>query len=988
LIYSSGVAVSLEECEELAKSEGYPDKWTAAAHYASAMLPAIFRPLDPLMQVEFAAEDRIKLESVLDDIENSIFEGEDSLGWVYQFWQSDIKDAINKSDDKINGERLPAVTQLFTEPYMVHFLIDNTIGAWWVSRHPKEKPPVSFEYLRLLEDGLPAAGRFDGWPEKASEITVLDPCMGSGHFVVSVYQVLVRLRMFEDHLTPEEASNSVIKENLHGLEIDPRCTQIAAFNLALASWKFCGHYKELPEMNLACCGIAPKGKKEDWVKLVGKEERPDDKARLENGIRVLYNNFQLAPELGSLLDLTTIKADAFTASFEELQPILKKALESELDNEQIERGVIAAGIAKSAVLLNSNFTLIITNVPFVGTRKQGDIIKKYCEKYFPKAKHDLATCMIQRNLKLIDKGGNFAFVSPHNWLFLGAYMGFRKELLKEFIWNFAGFLGPRSFRTPMYDFSIGLIVLTNSIPSDGSILCGINVENSLTPEEKSDALIINRITSVKQLSQLNNPDHRITLEANSGTTLFQQYVSCLTGVLNGDSPKFIKNFWEFNNWPIEWIPLQGTATSITPYGGREQLIYFDKLNGHLREDAKIRRERLHDSDQRGNTLWGKKGVMVHRMGSLPATLYLGDVYDQNGAVIVPNKNASIEALWAFIISNDFNKEVRKLDNKVGVTPATLAKVPFDIQHWTNVATEKFPYGLPKPYSDDATQWLFHGHPQKAENPLQVAAARLLGYNWPAENDVKMELSEEARTLINSIRPFDYLADDDGIICIPSVNNETSASERLREYLQVVLGDQYNNNTIAQLLEKEGSKKNNLEDWLRDEYFDQHCKLFHNRPFIWHIWDGRKDGFSALVNYHKLTKENLRKLIYTYLGDWIRQCEFKNKKGESGSEGLLSAALKLKEKLEKILEGEVPFDIFVRWKPIEKQSVGWDPDLNDGVRLNIRPFITADVLRKKPNIKWGIDRGKNPKGSPWGEIRDNDRHLTLEEKRTARDKKSN
>jgi hypothetical protein len=79
----------------------------------------------------------------------------------------------------------------------------------------------------------------------------------------------------------------------------------------------------------------------------------------------------------------------------------------------------------------------------------------------------------------------------------------------------------------------------------------------------------------------------------------------------------------------------------------------------------------------------------------------------------------------------------------------------------------------------------------------------------------------------------------------------------------------------------------------------------------------------------------------------------------------------------------PYDIFVRWKPLEQQPIGWHPDLNDGVRLNIRPFMEADVLRKRPNIKWGKDRGKNPSGSPWGEERDNDRHLTLAEKRAAR-----
>jgi hypothetical protein len=218
-----------------------------------------------------------------------------------------------------------------------------------------------------------------------------------------------------------------------------------------------------------------------------------------------------------------------------------------------------------------------------------------------------------------------------------------------------------------------------------------------------------------------------------------------------------------------------------------------------------------------------------------------------------------------------------------------------------------------------------------------------------------------------------------------VNTETAGADRLRDYLQEDFGSEWNTQTQQKLLDKEGAKSTNLETWLRDEFFAQHCKVFKNRPFIWHIWDGRKDGFSALVNYHKLDKENLSKLIYTYLNDWIRMCDAKKKAGESGAEGLLSAALQLKAKLELILEGEAPYDIFVRWKPLEQQHIGWEPDLNDGVRLNIRPFVEAGVLRKKFNVKWGTDRGKNPPGSPWGEIRDNDKHLSLEEKRSAREK---
>jgi hypothetical protein len=995
LMHPDGVAVTMEDCEELGKEEGYADKWDAAANYASRMLPAIFRVDDPLMKVGYATDDRIKLEGIIEGLENAIFTADDALGWVYQFWQSEAKAAINASGDKIDGEKLPAVTQLFTEPYMVHFLIDNTLGAWWVSRNPDVKPPIKFEYLRFSPPpsgevgmGLPAAGKFEGWPDKTAEVTSLDPCMGSGHFVASLFPVFAALRMHEEGLTKEQVTDKVIAENLHGLELDARCTQIAAFNLALTAWKFCGHYKVLPEMNLACSGIAPKGKEEDWVKLVGKVARFEDKERMENGMRMLYEHFQLAPELGSLLDPTTIKADAFTASFEELQPVLKRALESEADTEQMERGVIAAGIAKTGSILSSKHTLLITNVPFVGTRKQAEILKSHCEKNFPNAKHDIATCMIERCCNLLRTNGSFAFVSPHNWLFLGAYLKFRKSLLEKYLWNFVAFLGPRSFRTTMYDFSIGLAILTNKKSFANNLISGVIVEKYLTPEEKSDRLTKESILRVSQISQIENPDSRITLEEKSNISLLQNSVSCLTGVLNGDSPKFIKLFWEFENWPIEWAPLQGTSNSIKYYYGREQLIFFDKVNGHLREDAKIRRERLHDSDQRGNSHWGKKGVMVHRMGSLPVTLYSGDIYDQNGAVIVPNKGVSIESLWVFLTSKEFSDEVRKLDNKVGVTPATLAKVPFDLEYWQKVAEEKYPNGLPKPYSDDPTQWLFHGHPIKTDNPLQVALARVLGYRWPAENDIEMELAEEARAFIEAVKAFDQLSDEDGIFCIPSVNTEQGGAERLRDYLQVVFKEEWSSQTITQLLQKEGANATNLEAWLRDEFFVQHCKVFQNRPFIWHIWDGRKDGFSVLVNYHRLTKDNLSKLIYTYLGDWIRMCEAKKKAGESGAEGLLSAAQKLKEKLEAILEGEAPYDIFVRWKPLEQQPIGWEPDLNDGVRLNIRPFIEADVLRKKPNIKWGVDRGKNTPGSPWGEVRDNDKHLSLEEKRAARERTHN
>jgi hypothetical protein len=983
LMHPDGVAVTLDDCEELAREENFVDKWDAAANYASNMLPAIFRTDDPLMQVPFATNDRIKLESIIDALESSIFTAEDALGWVYQFWQSEAKALINASGEKIDGAKLPAVTQLFTEPYMVNFLIDNTIGAWWVSRNPGITPPIKFEYLRLLPPSpqgegsgvrLPAAGNFEGWPSKTAEITSLDPCMGSGHFIASLFPVFATLRMYEEGLTKEEATDLVIAENLHGLELDARCTQIAAFNLALTAWKFCGHYKTLPEMNLACSGIAPKGKVEDWIKLV---ENANDE-RLENGMRMLYDHFQLAPELGSLLDPSTIKADAFTAGFNELQPYLAQALANEVDKDQIERGVMAAGIAKAGEILAQKYTLQITNVPYLSRGKQDKVLQVYCDDNYTDAKGDLANVFLEKMLKSNIFGGISCTVMPQNWLFLTSYKNFREKLLKNESWSVVARLGTKSFQTPMWDFNVMLISLQHKKPNTEELFSGLDVSKAINATEKDGELKAVNVKRVKQLEQLGNPDAIISIEELDNKSLLGNYANTLAGIDTGDGNRFKFMLWEIQKNNQDWIFQLNSFDVTKEFSGREHILFWQDGKGDLLKvpGASIRNVKY----------WDKIGVYVVRMAKAPSTISYGEAWDRNGAMIIPLNKENLLPIWEYSKTDQFRENLRKLNQKLSLSEGTFPRIPFNLAHWQKVAEEKYPNGLPKPYSDDSTQWIFHGHPIKADNPLQVAVARLLGYRWPAENDSEMELADEARELIAAVKAFDNLSDDDGIFCIPSVNGEEAGADRLRGFLQTVYGEQWSNSSLSSLFTKEGASASNLEDWLRKEFFVQHCKLFQNRPFIWHIWDGRADGFSALLNYHTLTKDNFSKLIYTYLGDWIRMCEANKNEGKSGAEGLLSAAIKLKEKLELILEGEAPYDIFVRWKSIEQQPIGWEPDLNDGVRLNVRPFVEAGVLRSKFNVKWGIDRGKNPADSPWGEVRDNDTHLSLEEKRKAREEK--
>lgn len=316
----------------------------------------------------------------------------------------------------------------------------------------------------------------------------------------------------------------------------------------------------------------------------------------------------------------------------------------------------------------------------------------------------------------------------------------------------------------------------------------------------------------------------------------------------------------------------------------------------------------------------------------------------------------------------------------------MVKVPFDLERWQKVADERYPDGLPQPYSDDPTQWLFHGHPAQSSDgtALQVAVARLLGYRWPAEAEgaaEKMGLSAEARAWISRCPDLDLFTDEDGIVCLPPVAGERPAAERVRALLAEAHGSEWSQPLLDGLLAAAGSPGKDLYAWLRDHFFKQHAKLFHNRPFVWHVWDGRKDGFSALVNYHTLDGPKLRRLIYTYLGSYMEAQTAAARSNTTGADLRLAAAQNLKTKLEAILHGEKDHDVYVRWKGLHEQPIGWEPDLNDGVRLNVRPFVTAGVLRSKFTVNWNKDRGKNPDGSE----RHNDLHLTRAEKEEARSK---
>ena len=861
--------------------------------------------------------------------------------------------------------------------------------------------------------------------------------------------MLVPMRMELEGLSARDAVDAVLRENLHGLELDPRCVEVAVFALALAAWTYAGAegYRLLPEMNLACSGLAPNATKEQWSALSEQAAAAgglapgrdlfgvDDtllSAPLRNSMETLYELFSQAPVLGSLIDPHALEADLFQRDFESIRELFTVVLEHErASDDQIEQAVAARGMARAAQLLSGRYTLVTTNVPYLTRVKQGQTLRSFSQRHYVSAKNELATVFLERCLRLCAAGGTVSLVLPQNWLFLPSYRKLREKLLQTVSWHLLARLGSGAFETITGEV-VKTILLTMS-PIDTAnrynallnkletarAMYGLDVAESRTVDEKAEHLVEAAMNSVEQARQLENPDSRVLLHALRHATRLTEFADSYLGLGTGDFYQFGRRIWEFPRRFGNWSFLQSSAQNAQEYDGLSLLVAWNRVQSRVHGMDEGQRQRIHNQDKSGRQAWNTIGIAVALMQNLRVSIYLGGQYDKSMAVIVPKDPQHTLATFAFCRSSDFALHVREIDQKVIVANGTLTKVPFVLDHWQRAATKRYPNGLPRPYSNDPTQWIFHGHPcgsviwdetekLTAHGPLRtdptvlhVAVARLLGYRWPTEHDVGMELADEQREWVRRTEALLEWMDEDGIVCIPPVRGEPPARDRLLGLLASAFGDVWNDGVLARLLGSVDSRS--LDGWLRDGFFEEHCKLFHHRPFVWHIWDGRRrDGFHALVNYHKLTagdgrgRQLLESLTYSYLNDWIARQRDGAQRREEGAEDRLAAACELQKRLEAILEGEPPYDIFVRWKPTHEQPIGWGPDINDGVRLNIRPFMAEDipggkkgagVLRTKPKISWKKDRGKEvlkpAKRSKPSWLQDEDEFTDLNEGRELR-----
>ena len=306
---------------------------------------------------------------------------------------------------------------------------------------------------------------------------------------------------------------------------------------------------------------------------------------------------------------------------------------------------------------------MVTNVPYVGNNKFGPELRAYVEHQYNDARYDLANVMFERCMKLLSEQGSFWGVLPQGWLFLKRFDKYRNRLLTERTLLSVVRLGEGAFQSPQAAGAfICFIGVGSTRLTRDNMFFSLDVSGCRTPEEKDSGLRRTNFSQLLQSAQFDNPDSIICGEENSGISTLEQYVSALSGVSTGALERFSRCFWEVLNDDHAWEFIQSSVDETQPYGGRTNVIFWEQERGELYKYAQSVKHLNHAAQNwlRGKPNWGKRGVCVSKMRELKASLYDGNIYDENCCALIPSDESILPALWCYCLLANTRQKFGKL----------------------------------------------------------------------------------------------------------------------------------------------------------------------------------------------------------------------------------------------------------------------------------------------------------------------------------------
>ncbi len=361
------------------------------------------------------------------------------IGWLYQYYNTELKDdtfAQLKKNVKITKERIPAATQLFTPDWIVRYMVENSLGRLWLEGHPSAELHDGWKYYLDEAEQEPevepqlAKLREEYKTIKPEEIKVIDPCMGSGHILVYAFDVLMQIYTSAGW-DQREAAQSILKNNLFGLDIDDRAAQLAYFAVMMKARQY--------DRRLLTRGIQPNIfsiRESNGIQAMTIEYFHKNDPKLKADIERIVTEMRDAKEYGSILNITPVDFAGLYARLDEIRNDINMMQMSALDE--------LLPLVKCAELLAQKYAVVVTNPPYMAVSNAGAKVNDYVKKSFPDSKTDLFAVFIERCGQMAKKNGYQAMITQHAWMFLSSFEKLRTKLLAVDIVNMAH-LGARAF---------------------------------------------------------------------------------------------------------------------------------------------------------------------------------------------------------------------------------------------------------------------------------------------------------------------------------------------------------------------------------------------------------------------------------------------------------------------------------------------------------------------------------------------------------------
>ncbi|MDB6252165.1 BREX-1 system adenine-specific DNA-methyltransferase PglX [Lactobacillus amylovorus] len=416
----------------------------------SEILPGLFEETSNYLKLLFTPHyDRGVIKELIDEIPEEYFDVEKEgqvqiIGWLYQYYNTIPKENSFKKK-KYQTDDIPPVTQLFTPDWLVRYMVENSLGRYWIDiLHAKgdsrSEKDIASEFNWKYYMPSSEKNKVEICPELASkevtDIKFIDPAMGSGHILIYAFDILMQIYETQGY-SRRDAATSIIKNNLYGLDIDKRAYQLSYFALLMKAREY--NRRVLRRHHTVNLYDVPEVKYtiKDYTDLISNDDL--DKKTVED-LDSILNVFQNGNDLGSIIKVNK------NIDFNKLRELF--ANNPNQNNEQPDLFIDMRTRLNTAIniaeVLSNTYDVSVTNPPYMGGGKMDPPLKKYVQKNYPIAKADMFSVFIEKMIELTSNIGYIGMITMHSWMFLSNFEKLRKEIQNHTIINMAH-LGTRAF---------------------------------------------------------------------------------------------------------------------------------------------------------------------------------------------------------------------------------------------------------------------------------------------------------------------------------------------------------------------------------------------------------------------------------------------------------------------------------------------------------------------------------------------------------------